>query len=612
MEISRWAQIVALAGAAAAGPNVVVVLTDDQGYGDLSCHGNPHLATARLDTLRAQSTAFERFFVSPTCAPTRAALLTGRHEFRCGVSHTIMGRSLLRPGIPTLADCFGAAGYQTAVIGKWHLGDAFPCRPEDRGFGHVFVHGGGGIGQTPDHWGNRYHDPWIRTRGGWRPTQGYCTDVFFDEALRWLGERAERHEPFLLWLATNVPHSPYDPPRGGDEKFRQAGLGDPAAPFYAMIENLDANVGRLLDRLDALGLAQDTVVVFLTDNGSAVGHWNAGMRGRKGTADEGGVRVPCFIRWPGRIVAGRVVAEPAAHVDLLPTLAGLCGVAAGDAGELDGVDLAPVLAGGGAMPAGRVFFTHVGRWPGDDGPARHRATNFSVRDARWRLVGTALYDMAADPGQQHDVFGSHDAEAVRLLAAYGDWWGRVLPEVRLPVRYQVGGDRQAVVRLTAHDWWPARECACADGAARLWSQDAVRRVLRAVRAGGEGLGGGLSGHWKLTAARAGHYRVRMALLPPEAPAAERVELARLRAGSAHVRANRGEVRMAVLDGASEVTLGIDLEAGAVDLEAWFGGQLAADAPLGAMFVEIERTGERKLPVPDIRAEPAPTPQGGPR
>lgn len=592
------------AGLAAAAPNVVVILSDDQGYGDLSCHGNPHLQTPRLDRMRDESVAFERFFVSPTCSPTRAAALCGRHEFRCGVSHTIMGRSLLRPGIPTLAEEFGAAGYRTAIVGKWHLGDAHPCRPEDRGFGHVFVHGGGGIGQTPDYWGNGYFDPTIRTRGGWKKTEGYCTDVFFDEALRWIGERAEDEEPFLLWLAPNVAHWPYVPPRGGEKKFLEAGLSEEPAAFYAMIENLDQNVGRLLDGLEKFGIGKETVVVFFTDNGSAVPLWNAGMRGSKGSADEGGVRVPCFVRWPGTIDGKRVINEPAAQIDLLPTLAGLCGVELAAADELDGVDLAPALLGRDEMPEGRTFFTHVGRWPGIDSPARHRSGNFSVRDDGWRLVGTRLHDMVADPGQERDLFEARPGVAMGLLEKYGVWWAGVLPSLQEPVRCRVGGEVQATVRLSCHDWWPSNECDCNDAAARLWNQEMVRGVLRSVRAGGVDWQGGLSGHWKLRVEREGHYMVRMSMLPPEAPGEERRELARMVAGSVHVRANRNEVRMDLLEGASEVSIGIDLEAGPTNLEAWFGGQLGEDGPLGAFFVEISRVGERKTPVPKFEARPA--------
>ena len=597
--------IAKLAGCAvaAAAPNVVVVLTDDQGYGDLSCHGNPHLRTPALDGLRAESTALDRFFVSPTCAPTRAALLTGRHEFAVGGSHTIAGRSLLRPGVPTLPEVLGAAGYATGIFGKWHLGDAFPCRPEDRGFDEVFVHGGGGIGQTPDFWGNGYFDPMIRRRGGWEKTRGYCTDVFFGEAIDWMRERAGTGEPFLLWLATNAPHSPYVPPRGADEPFRKAGLKDPAAPFYAMIENIDANTGRLLAAIDEAGIREETIVVFLTDNGSAVAHWNAGMRGRKGTPHEGGVRVPCFVRWPGKVEAGRGVESPAAHLDLMPTVAAMCGVALPEGWEGEGADLSPALLGKGAFPAGRTFFTHVGRWGGDDNPARFRSRSFSVRDERWRLVGVELFDMLEDPGQTRNVFAAHPEVGQRLLVDYGRWWESVQPRVRQPVRYVVGDERCEVVDLSAHDWWPARE-EQAGSQRGVWDQGGLRRLLEDKRvAKTRNPLPGTSGHWKLRVARPGHYRLTLGLLPVEAPAGDRERLARLRAGTAHVRIGRNESRLRVRDGDLEAVAELDLLEGEADLEAWFEGQLEAGRKLGAFYVRVERTGERHFALPDVEVRP---------
>jgi arylsulfatase A-like enzyme len=210
-----------------------------------------------------------------------------------------------------MPELFRAAGYKTGIFGKWHLGDAFPSRPEDRGFDEVFVHGGGGIGQTPDHWGNGYFDPMIRRRGGWEKTAGYCTDVFFNEAIRWLGERVARDEPFFLHLAPNAAHAPYVAPE------RDSKLSGEAA-YRAMIGNLDANFAKLLEALEKSGAAERTVVVFLTDNGSPFATTNAGMKGQKASPDEGGVRVPCFVRWPGKIAAGKVVPEIAAHLDLRP------------------------------------------------------------------------------------------------------------------------------------------------------------------------------------------------------------------------------------------------------------------------------------------------------
>jgi arylsulfatase A-like enzyme len=582
--------------AAAAGPNVIVVITDDQGYGDLSAHGSRQVVTPAMDAFRRQSTSFDRFYVSPTCAPTRAALMTGLHEFRCGISHTIMGRSLLRPGIPTLPEMFRAAGYRTAIFGKWHLGDAYPCRPEDRGFEDVFVHGGGGIGQTPDYWGNGYHDPMIRRRSGWEKTQGYCTEVFFTEAIRWMNDRVGEKKPFFLHLATNAPHAPYIPPEKGS---RLTG----ADAFHAMIADIDAQFARLMDALEKSGAAADTVVVFLTDNGSAIAASNAGMKGRKGSPHEGGVRVPCFVRWPGKIPAGRVVREPAAHLDLLPTLTTLCEVPRPAGWRGDGVDLAAVLRDPAQVPPPRVLFTQVGRWRGDEAASRFRGRDFAVRDSRWCLVGLELFDLHADPGQQTDLFERHAPEAQRLLADYGRWWMEVLPALSEPVRYVIGSEACPQVRLTAHDWWPSKE-AEAHGAESAFSHGQIRDFLRRSQvAATRNPLPSLSGHWKIEAAREGNYDIRFSLVPPEASDEERRALGRLRRGIAHIRAGQEELQVAVQEGATSLRMPMDLAAGPVDLEIWFDGQLLNDRILGAGFAEIERTGERKAPMPELEARP---------
>jgi arylsulfatase B len=587
---------VLLGSALAAGPNVIVVITDDQGYGDLSAHGSPLVKTPALDKFRAESTSLDRFFASPTCAPTRAALMTGLHEFRCGISHTIMGRSLLKPGIPTMPEMFRAAGYRTAIFGKWHLGDAYPCRPEDRGFDDVFVHGGGGIGQTPDHWGNGYFDPMIRRRGGWERTAGYCTDVFFGEAIRWMGERVAEKKPFLLHLATNAPHGPYVPPERGSE-LKGAGA------FHAMIENIDSNFAKLVEALEKSGAAGNTVVLFTTDNGSSIAAANAGMKGGKASPDEGGVRVPCFLRWPGRIAAGRVVPELAAHLDLLPTLTSLCGVARPEGWSGDGLDLSAALLGKSEFTKDRLLFTQVGRWRGDQAAGRFRARDFSVRDARWRLVGLELFDMTADPGQSRNLFADQPMEAQRLLTEYGKWWESVLPVVREPVRYVIGAEACPLVRLTAHDWWPSKETEAA-GAERTFNHAAIREILKKAQvAGTRNSLPSTSGHWKLQVEREGNYEVGFALLPPEATAEERSAIGRLRPGVAHIRAGQEELRLEIKDGATSFRVPVDLDAGPVDLEIWFDGQLLNDRILGAFFVSLERKGERTAPKPEFHAKP---------
>ncbi len=585
-----------LSGVLAAGPNVVVVITDDQGYGDLSAHGSPLVKTPALDRFRAESTALDHFFASPTCAPTRAALMTGLHEFRCGVSHTIMGRSLLKPGIPTMPEMFRAAGYRTGIFGKWHLGDAYPCRPEDRGFDDVFVHGGGGIGQTPDYWDNGYFDPMIRRRTGWEKTTGYCTDLFFDEASRWMNERVAEKKPFFLHLATNAPHAPYIPPER-DSKMKDA------EAFHAMIGNLDTNFAKLMDALEKSGAAENTVVVFMTDNGSAIGAANAGMKGKKGSPDEGGVRVPCFIRWPGKIAAGKVVPEITAHLDLLPTLTSLCGVARPEGWHGDGMDLSGPLLGKADFPAERVLFTQVGRWGGDDPASRFRARDFSVRDARWRLVGLELFDMVADPGQTKNVFAEQQTAAQRLLADYGRWWNEVLPIVREPVRYEIGNENCPVVRLTAHDWWPSKETE-ASGAEKCVTHGAIRDFLKNAQvAATRNPLPSTSGHWKLQVAREGSYEMTFSLVPPEVSAEERTKLGVLRPGIAHIRAGQEELRLAIKQGASSFRVPVDLDAGPIDLEIWFDGQLLNDRILGAFFASVERKGERSAAKPEFHAKP---------
>lgn len=574
-------------------PNVLIILTDDQGYGDLSSSGNPQVKTPNLDRLRSEGVDFKRMIAAPSGAATRAELLSGRHEFRCGVSHGLAGRNLIRPDVPLLPEVFQRAGYRTAIIGRWGLGEAVPCRPEDRGFDDVWVFGGSALGQAADRWGNGNVDPWVRTRAGWEARSGYCTQVWISEAKRWLAARATDKKPFFLHLALNAPHAPYEAPVGTAARFLKAGLQEPAASFDAMIEDLDARVGDLLDELKRLQLAANTVVVFLGDNGSALGTWNAGMRGVKGSADEGGVRVPGCIRWPGKIAAGRSVAEMVSVMDLFGTLVGLGGLAAPKDWQGDGVDLSAALLGTAAFPKPRLLFTHIGGWSGDDSPGRHRSLGFAVRDERWLLTGLELFDITADGAQQENRFAEHQDEAIRLLTAYGSWWNGVQPTLREPVRYLIGDPRQQLVRLAPSEWWPSREVSGAVGADGLVTQTAIRRTLTAL-ASGEPVPE-TSGQWKLRVAQDGHYRVVLTMVPSTASGPERDQLGQLKAGKVHLRTGKHELQMQLLKGANAVTLRLDLAAGELDLEAWFSGQLPQGRILGAFFAEIEREGPRKRP-----------------
>ncbi len=420
-------------------PNIVIVMTDDQGYGELGCHGNPVLRTPNLDRLHAQSLRFTAFHVSPTCSPTRAALLTGRHEFRSGVTHTILERERLSLDAVTLADVLRGAGYATGIFGKWHLGDETEYLPDRRGFGTVFIHGGGGIGQSypgscGDVPGNRYHDPIVWQDGHLEQTRGYCTDVFMDRAIHWIRGQRAAGRPFLAYITPNAPHAPHVvPSEDWVAPYRELGLPEALAAYYAMIGHFDAALGRLLGALDERDQASDTLVVFLTDNGHSVAEgFNAGMRGTKGTPYEGGTRVPCFWRWPGRVPAGVDCAALTAHLDVFPTLAALAGADPGPwVRQIEGRSLVPLLEDPSAPWPDRLLVTHVGRWDSGEAEAS-RFRSCAIRDARFKLVdGMELYDLANDPAEREDVSGRHPDVVDRLRVAYGVWWDSVLPSTRV-------------------------------------------------------------------------------------------------------------------------------------------------------------------------------------
>jgi len=418
-------------------PNVVIVMPDDVGYGDFSCHGSPVVRTPNVDAFARESVRFTDFHVSPTCAPTRAALLTGRHEFRSGVTHTIFERERLSPKATTLAQVLKSAGYTTGVFGKWHLGDEAAYQPEKRGFDEVYVHGAGGIGQTfpgscGDAPGNLYTNPAILHNGTFEKTRGYCTDLFFGQALTWIDAKRRGSAPFFAYITPNAAHTPLQCPE--DYAKRHAGqVPDDVAKFYGMIENIDDNFGRLLKALKDWGLEENTLVIFLTDNGGTLGTkiFNAGMRGAKVTPYQGGTRVPSFWRWPAGFRGGADVAALTAHIDVFPTLAELAGVTlrGGVRDQVEGRSLVPLLKDPHAEWPDRTLVTHVGRWPRGEA-ARAKYAQCSIRDARFTLVNNAeLYDLKADPGESRNVIADHPDEVAKLRAAYDRWWDETLPRL---------------------------------------------------------------------------------------------------------------------------------------------------------------------------------------
>jgi arylsulfatase len=426
-------------------PNIIFVLTDDQGYGDLGAHGNPVLKTPHLDQLHADSARFTDFRVSPTCAPTRASLLTGRHEFRSGVTHTILERERLSLKSTTLAQVLRSAGYTTGIFGKWHLGDEAAYQPNQRGFDEVFIHGGGGIGQKfpgscADAPENSYFDPVILHNGRFEKTKGYCTEVFFRQALSWIEEKRTQEKPFFVWLATNAPHAPlHCPPEWSEPYEGKVGSGKKAADiakFFGMIAHIDAQMGKLLERLKALDLERDTLVVFMNDNGGTVGVplFNAGMFGSKVTAHNGGTRAISLWRWPGHIPPGDRP-QLTAHLDFFPTLAEIAGATVPEAVRtpLEGFSLLPLLQNPKAPwpHQDRVLVTHVGRWKQGTEPTKYANDHVSVRSGKHLLIrrndAWALYDLSADPAQTRDLAASEPGTVAALSSAYDAWWEKTLP-----------------------------------------------------------------------------------------------------------------------------------------------------------------------------------------
>ena len=442
-------------------PNVLLIMTDDQGWGDLSSHGNPMLKTPVLDSLARQSAQFERFYVSPLCAPTRASLLTGRYHLRTGTVSVTKGLETMRADETTLAEIFRANGYRTGIFGKWHNGEHYPNTPAGQGFDEF-------LGFCAGHWSN-YFSTELQTNRDPVKTTGYITNVLTDAALSFV-DRHQR-EPFFCYVPYNAPHSPHQVPDDYFDPQKAAGHDNELASIYGMVVNIDHNVGRLLRRLDGLKLTDNTIVIFLTDNGPNGHRYNGGMKGIKASVDEGGMRVPCFVRWPGHIRPGLAIKSIAAHIDVLPTLVALCGLQKLETLPLDGVSMAGALLGTTNAPTGRTLFSHVA-FTNDVTQLKSRPG--TARTDRYRLVWNGaqpeLYDMLADPNQTRDVAAYHSDQTKQLADAYTRWFADVTahlqPAPPAPVGFVNGGTvllnapearfgggiRYAEGHGWAHDW----------------------------------------------------------------------------------------------------------------------------------------------------------------
>lgn len=518
--------IAAPAAPAPARPNVLLILTDDQGYGDFSIHGNPHVRTPNIDALGRSGVRFDRFFVNSFCSPTRAALLTGRWPLRTGVHGVTHNRETMRAEEVTIAEALRGAGYRTACIGKWHNGEQFPSHPQGQGFEEFF-------GFTGGHW-NNYVDTELLRGTRLERTKGFITDVLTDEAIRFIGRSDAK--PFFCYLAYNAPHSPFQVPDRYFDRFKAAGFADDVAAFWGMCENLDDNVGRLLARLDELGLSRNTIVLFLTDNGGTAGVkiYNAGMRGGKTSVHEGGSRVPLFLRWPAAGWTPHVVAPIVSHIDLYPTLLDLCGVAAPAGPKVDGVTLRPLLEGREEGWPERTLFTHnpideTNRYPGAVRTQRYRL----VREIKGKAGGSGakaadatasawqLYDMVADPGQSNDIAATEPSRVAELGARYDAWFADISRDGLRRMPIPVGHDEQNPVELHAPQAYfsPPLHFACGPGFANDW-------LTGWTNAGGR--------VWfEVDAARAGDYAVEIAFACPAADAGARI---RISAGSSSIEA----------------------------------------------------------------------------
>ncbi|GAA4450186.1 arylsulfatase [Novipirellula rosea] len=575
---------------AASATNVVFVMSDDQGYGDLACTGNPIIKTPNIDQLASESSGLSDYHVAPTCSPTRSALLTGHWTNRTGVWHTIMGRSMLRENEVTVGQMFSDAGYQTGMFGKWHLGDNYPYRPEDRGFTEVYRHGGGGIGQTPDVWDNAYFDGAYFHNGKIVPAEGFCTDVFFDQANAFISKCAKEKKPFFAYIATNAPHGPLHCPQKYLDMYQDQ--ADNIAAFYGMITNIDDNVGKTRKLIEELGIADDTIFVFTTDNGTASGAkiYNAGMKAGKGSPYEGGHRVPFFLHWPaGGIDKQHDVDELTHAVDIVPTLLEMTGLKKPESVKFDGVSIAALLDPAKDVDWPERFVISDSQRVRD--PIKWRGS--SVMSQKYRLInGKELYDITVDPGQKKNIAKEHPEVVATMREFYDKWWDELKPTFSQTTEIYLGHPDHPVVSMTAHDWiqeiYPP------------WHQGSIRAADR-KHPKSEKLTH--EGHWAVKVVRDGKYQVSLRRWPAESgasinaslPAGENVPGAtqafRTTPGSA-IDATHAVLRIddkdldrkPVAAGAKEVSFVTELKKGSYRLAPVFE---ISEGELGAYYVVVK-------------------------
>jgi arylsulfatase A-like enzyme len=495
-------------------PNVILIMTDDQGYGDFGVMGNPIIRTPNIDAMAKQSAQMTNFYVSPVCSPTRACLMTGRYNYRTRVIDTFLGRSMMDPEEVTIAEIIKNTGYATGIFGKWHLGDNYPMRPQDQGFDEVLVHRGGGIAQPSDPPGGegKYTDPVLFHNGEQVQEKGYCTDVYFNRGMEWMEKIHQNGQNFFMYLSTNAPHDPFhDVPTELYEQYKKMDLNndqfpqgkghkladqtdvDTMARIYAMITNIDDNVGKLFKKLERHNLLDNTIVIFMVDNGPATPRYVAGMRGMKTMVYEGGIRSPLFIHWLSHLKPGLKSDRIAAHIDIMPTILDACNIELPHHLKIDGRSLLPLLTSQPIEWGDRHIVIQAHR--GDEPVLYH---NFAIRNQRWKLLHASgfgrttfegepnfeLYDMENDPLEMHNIAAQRPEIVSQLKKAYKAWFDDVShtrPDNYTPPRIHIGTVHQNPVVLTRVDW----------------------------RSEGNWISDKSNGYWMLHAAQAGKYDVRV-------------------------------------------------------------------------------------------------------
>lgn len=581
-------------------PNVILIMTDDQGYGELSCNGNPVLKTPNLDNLASQSVRFGDFHVGPMCTPTRGQLMCGFDAARNGAVNVSSGRTLMRQELPTMANYFEDNGYSTGLFGKWHLGDNYPYSPQFRGFQEILSFPSSHIGSAPDFWGNDYFDDTYLHNGKREKYTGYCTDVFFTKAMDWISECQKNKKPFFVYLPTNAPHYPHYAPQEDIEAIEKDWAASSLAgkeiktkteliKYLAMIRNIDTNIGKLRDFLKDAGLDKNTIIIFLTDNGStfAASYFPAGMRGQKTDLWEGGHRVPLFIHYPdGGFTKPRDVNGLTEVQDVFPTLIDICKLKTSKPVHFDGISLVPQLRNNIDAPDDRFLVVNFSRFPsGFDYPSPYapsvmRKDEAAVLWKRWRLIeNKGLYNLDDDPMQTVNVIEKHPEIASKMSNYLDQWWTSLENKANEPQRVTIGNEHENQGLLTSCEWLDVYV-------------DQQEQILNGIQK---------NGYWLLQVDQPGNYEFELRRWPREVdiPISGSVEGGKkmdITSARIYIDNNGPDKKIfSHFDKVAEVspddksvTFSVELDKGPIALHTWFREDKGKVAYCGAYYVYVKK------------------------